>query len=81
MGNLDVATYVYKLSKSQNASFFESSGGKGALSSIQWPANIEELAVISGPLLQCNPNHAAVSHLREGVSIIPEKSERRCPLL
>jgi cytochrome c peroxidase len=44
MGNLDIATYVYKLSQSKEAPW-----GKGSLSSIHWPANIETLAATPGP--------------------------------
>src|ERR1700741_1799253 len=42
MGNLDIATYVYKLSKSQCAKFLDLYWGQRALSSIKWPTNIEE---------------------------------------
>ena len=49
MGNLDIATYVYKLSKSQEAPFFEAFWGKGSLSSIHFPANIATLAATPGP--------------------------------
>jgi cytochrome c peroxidase len=49
MANLDIATYVYKLSKSKEAPFFEAYWGKGSLSSIHWPANIEALAATPGP--------------------------------
>ena len=49
MGNLDIATYVYKISKSKEAAFFEAFWGKGSLSSIHWPANIEALAATPGP--------------------------------
>jgi cytochrome c peroxidase len=48
MGNLDIATYVYKLSKSQEAPFFEAFWGKGSLSSIKFPPNIATLAAIPG---------------------------------
>src|ERR1700738_2326821 len=37
MANLDIATYVYKLSKSPIAPFFEPFWGKGSLSSIVFP--------------------------------------------
>ena len=46
MGNLDIATYVYKLSKSPIAPFFEAFWGKGSLSSIVFPPNIATLAMI-----------------------------------
>jgi cytochrome c peroxidase len=55
MGNLDIATYVYKLSKSQYAEFLELYWGAGSLSSINWPANIEELAATPGPPPTPNP--------------------------
>src|SRR5258707_9233799 len=49
MGNLDIATYVYKISISKEAPFFEAFWGKGSLSSIHFPANIAQLAKIPGP--------------------------------
>jgi cytochrome c peroxidase len=49
MGNLDFATYVYKLSKTPEAPFFESFWGAGLLSTITWPGNIETLAATPGP--------------------------------
>src|SRR6266481_137160 len=49
MGNLDIATYVYKISISQEAKFFEAFWGKGSLSSIQFPPGIATLAKIPGP--------------------------------
>jgi cytochrome c peroxidase len=49
MGNLDIATYVYKISISQEAKFFEAFWGKGSLSSIHFPPNIATLAKIPGP--------------------------------
>jgi cytochrome c peroxidase len=58
MGNLDIATYVYKLSKSQYASFFEEYWGKGSLSSIKWPTDIEKLAETAGPPPANDPNPA-----------------------
>ena len=48
MGNLDIATYVYKISISQEAPFFEAFWGKGSLSSIHFPPNIATLAAIPG---------------------------------
>ena len=45
MANLDIATYVYKISKSQEAPFFEAYWGKGSLSSINFPPNIATLAM------------------------------------
>ena len=50
MGNLDIATYVYKISKSQEAPFFEAFWGKGSLSSIHFPPNIATLAATPGPV-------------------------------
>src|SRR3984893_14161823 len=49
MGNLDIATYVYKISKSKFAKFFEAYWGKGSLSSIHFPSNIATLAMTPGP--------------------------------
>ena len=49
MGNLDIATYVYKISISQEAKFFEAFWGKGSLSSIHFPPHIATLAKIPGP--------------------------------
>src|SRR6266850_5228467 len=49
MGNLDIATYVYKISISKEAPFFEAFWGKGSLSSIHFPGNIAELAAQPGP--------------------------------
>ncbi len=49
MGNLDIATYIYKVSISKEAPFFEAFWGKGSLSSIHFPANIAQLALIPGP--------------------------------
>jgi cytochrome c peroxidase len=56
MGNLDIATYVYKISISKEAPFFEAFWGKGSLSSIHFPANIAQLALIPGPPPPNNPN-------------------------
>jgi cytochrome c peroxidase len=56
MGNLDLATYIYKLSKTPEAKFFEQFWGKGTLSSINWPANIVQLAKTPGPAPANNPN-------------------------
>jgi len=49
MANLDIATYVYKVSKSREAPFFEAYWGQGSLSSIHFPANIATLAATPGP--------------------------------
>jgi cytochrome c peroxidase len=55
MGNLDIATYVYKLSKSQEAPYFEAFWGKGSLSTIKFPPNIVTLAAIPGPPTSAQP--------------------------
>jgi cytochrome c peroxidase len=60
MGNLDIATYVYKISKSQYASFFEEYWGKGSLSSIHFPDNIAKLAATPGPTSASNPGALAM---------------------
>jgi cytochrome c peroxidase len=49
MGNLDIATYVYKISKSKEAPFFEEYWGQGSLSSIKFPDDIAERAKQPGP--------------------------------
>jgi cytochrome c peroxidase len=49
MANLDIATYVYKISISKEAPFFEALWGKGSLSSIHFPPDIAKLAKIPGP--------------------------------
>jgi cytochrome c peroxidase len=56
MGNLDLATYIYKLSLTPEAKFFEQFWGKGTLSSIKWPAGIAQLAATPGPGPANNPN-------------------------
>src|SRR5258707_1080179 len=56
MGNLDIATYVYKISISQEAPFFEAYWGTGSLSSIHFPGNIAQLALMPGPPPPNNPN-------------------------
>jgi cytochrome c peroxidase len=60
MGNLDIATYVYKISISQEAPFFEALWGKGSLSSIHFPPNIATLAMIPGPTTSANPGAFAM---------------------
>ena len=55
MANLDPATYIYKLSLTPEAKFFEAFWGKGSLSSIHWPAGIAELATTPGPGPANNP--------------------------
>jgi cytochrome c peroxidase len=56
MADLDLATYIYKLSKSKEAPFFEQFWGEGSLSSIKWPPGIEQLAATPGPGPANNPN-------------------------
>jgi len=55
MGNLDLATYIYKLSKTPEAKFFQAYWGLRSLKSIKWPANIEVLAATPGPPSGNNP--------------------------
>jgi len=55
MGNLDLATYIYKLSKTPEAKFFQLYWGMRSLKSIKWPANIEVLAATPGPPSGNNP--------------------------
>ena len=50
MGNFDIVTYVYKISKSKFASFFEEYWGKGSLSSIKFPPGIATFATKPGPV-------------------------------
>jgi cytochrome c peroxidase len=56
MANLDMATYIYKLSLTPYAKFFEAYWGIGSLSSIHWPGNIATLAATPGPGPANNPN-------------------------
>ena len=56
MGNLDIATYIYKLSLTPYAKFFEAYWGIGSLSSIHWPDKIAQLAMTPGPGPANNPN-------------------------
>jgi cytochrome c peroxidase len=60
MGNLDIATYVYKISISQEAPYFEALWGKGSLSSIHFPPNIATLATIPGPTTAAQPGAFAM---------------------
>src|SRR6201987_426842 len=60
MGNLDIATYVYKISISQEAPFFEALWGKGSLSTIHFPPNIATLAMIPGPTTTAQPGAFAL---------------------
>jgi cytochrome c peroxidase len=61
MANYDIATYIYKLSKTPEAKYFEAFWGKGSLSSIKWPANIDALAATPGPPPTPNPVLAMLS--------------------
>jgi len=69
MANLDIATYVYKLSKSDYASLFEEYWGIGSLSSITWPANIETLAATPGPPPTPDPVFAQLSQTDKNLVI------------
>jgi cytochrome c peroxidase len=64
MGNLDIATYVYKISKSKFAKFFEAYWGKGSLSSIHFPSNIATLAMKPGPG-PANDPEPVLSHMSQ----------------
>jgi len=57
----NIPVYVYKLSKSPYASFFEEYWGKGSLSSINWPPNIETYAATPGPAPSPDPVLAQLS--------------------
>lgn len=69
MANLDIATYVYKLSKSDYAKAFEEYWGKGSLSSITWPANIATLAATPGPAPTPDPVFAQLSQTDQNLVI------------
>src|ERR1700751_5523064 len=60
MGNFDIATYVYKLSQTSYAPFFEALWGKGSLSTIHFPPNIATLAMIPGPTTTAQPGAFAL---------------------
>jgi cytochrome c peroxidase len=64
MANLDIATYVYKISKSKEAPFFEAYWGKGSLSSIHFPSNIATLAMTPGPGPASDPE-PVLSHMSQ----------------
>jgi cytochrome c peroxidase len=66
MGNLDIATYVYKLSQSQEAPYFEAFWGQGSLSSIHWPDNIATLAATPGPPPPGSDPNPVLSMLSQG---------------
>lgn len=55
MGNFDIVTYVYKISISQEAPFFEAFWGKGSLSSIHFPADIGTFVGKPGPAPSPDP--------------------------
>jgi cytochrome c peroxidase len=69
MGNFDIVTYVYKISKSQYASFFEEYWGKGSLSSINFPPNIATFAATPGPPPNPDPLLAMISQADQNLVI------------
>src|SRR5260221_4739667 len=69
MGNFDIVTYVYKISKSQYASFFEEYWGKGSLSSISLPADIAKFAATRGPPPNPDPLLAMMSQADQNLVI------------
>jgi cytochrome c peroxidase len=69
MGNFDIATYVYKLSLTPEAKFFETFWGIGSLSSIHWPANIAQLAATPGPPPTPNPVLSMLSQADQNLVI------------
>jgi cytochrome c peroxidase len=69
MANFDIVTYVYKISKSQYASFFEEYWGKGSLSSIHFPANIATFAATPGPPPNPDPLLAMMSQADQNLVI------------
>src|SRR5260221_8528635 len=69
MGNLDIVTYVYKISKSQYASFFEEYWGKGSLSSINFPPDIAKFAATPGPPPNPDPLLAMMSQADQNLVI------------
>jgi cytochrome c peroxidase len=60
MGNFDIVTYVYRISKSQYAKFFEEYWGKGSLSSINFPG-IATFLTKPGPAPNPDPLLAMMS--------------------
>src|SRR5258708_1026749 len=70
MGNLDIATYVYKISKSKEAPFFEAYWGKGSLSSIKFPPNIATLATKPGPPPANNPTPVLAMMSQEDQNLV-----------
>jgi cytochrome c peroxidase len=69
MGNFDIVTYVYKISKSQEAPFFEAFWGKGSLSSIHFPAGIATFAATPGPAPTPDPLLAMMSQADQNLVI------------
>jgi cytochrome c peroxidase len=69
MGNFDIVTYVYKISKSKEAPFFEAFWGKGSLSSIHFPANIATFAATPGPAPTPDPLLAMMSQADQNLVI------------
>ncbi len=69
MGNFDIVTYVYKISKSQYASFFEEYWGKGSLSSINFPPDIAKFAATPGPPPNPDPLLAMMSQADQNLVI------------
>ena len=69
MGNFDIVTYVYKISKSKEAPFFEAFWGKGSLSSIHFPPGIETFAATPGPAPDPDPLLAMMSQANQNLVI------------
>src|ERR1700722_12917403 len=69
MGNFDIVTYVYKISKSKEAPFFEAFWGKGSLSSIHFPAGIATFAATPGPAPTPDPLLAMMSQADQNLVI------------
>jgi len=70
MGNFDIVTYVYKISKSKYASFFEAFWGKGSLSSINFPQpDTANFAAIPGPAPSPDPLLAKMSQADQNLVI------------
>jgi cytochrome c peroxidase len=69
MGNFDIVTYVYKISKSQYAKSFEEYWGKGSLSSIHFPAGIATFAATPGPAPNPDPLLAMMSQADQNLVI------------
>jgi cytochrome c peroxidase len=69
MGNFDIVTYVYKISKSQYASFFEEYWGKGSLSSINFPSDTAKFAATPGPPPNPDPLLAEMSQADQNLVV------------